>query len=149
MRYLFFIVVILLEQEVPYKASEDFDVTIDYQFKAYREEVHKDVDFSEQKKRTGLLPYLIAQVKIKNISQDEVRIRVISNDGNNAVNRKLIQDMILKVDFGFVDEVKDRTKPYEYTVSFISIDKKEITRIVLFIDTDGTFLVNGQKRGRF
>ena len=50
---------------------------------------------------------------------------------------------------GFTDDVKAHVSPYEISIIFASKEKKEISRIHLLIQEDGTFLVNGEKRGKF
>jgi len=49
---------------------------------------------------------------------------------------------------GYTDDIKGRVTEHEYTVYFLSKDKKPVSRIVIYFQEDGTFLVNGEKRGR-
>ncbi len=56
--------------------------------------------------------------------------------------------MKVKLDLGYTDDIKDRVSAYEYVAYFLSDDKKPLSRVVLFFDKDGTYYVNGEKRGR-
>jgi hypothetical protein len=66
------------------------------------------------------------------------------------VNKKLKHPLTtFPLVIGYTDDVKDRVTPHEYILTFLSEDKTPLSRIVIFIDEDGTFAVNGEKRGRF
>src|SRR6188768_1171049 len=126
MRLLFLLLVAFIQQEVPYKAVDDFDVILDYQFKTYKEKDPKTVDYSSHNRReTGPLLYLVANVKLKKIAANEFRIRVANNLASLA-NKKVEQDMIIKIDFGFIVDVKDRITAHEYTISLLSPEKIEV-----------------------
>ncbi|MBK7650493.1 MAG: hypothetical protein IPJ20_06715 [Flammeovirgaceae bacterium] len=57
--------------------------------------------------------------------------------------------MEIKIDWGFSEDIKDGMVTPEYTVLFINKDKKNVSRIYMLIQEDGTFLVNDEKRGKF
>jgi hypothetical protein len=97
---------------------------------------------------SGPLPYLILNLKILKINPDEYRIKVQNNAKLQLLSKKLEEDMMVKIDMGFTDDLKDRTSPYEYTVSFLSKGKKETCRIVILVDEEANFLVNGERRGK-
>ncbi|HZX72903.1 MAG TPA: hypothetical protein VFE57_00670 [Cyclobacteriaceae bacterium] len=141
--------IFLTQLEVPFKANEEFTVTHDYQYKSYKDVEHKDLDYSSTRRTAGNLLYLTTRVKLNKLSSEEVRVHVGSNLQNLMVNKKAEQDMVLKIDFGFIVDVKDRLTAHEYTILLISPEKKEVSRIHILLDKDGTFLVNGQKRGKF
>jgi len=149
MRLLLLLLAGLAQQEIPYKASDEFEVTLDYQFKTFKENDPQTVDFIVKRPAPGPQLYLVAFVKLKKINTNEARVRISNNLTTSSVNKKAEQDMTLKIDFGFIENVKDQTAAHEYSIILISSDRKEISKIDLFIDKDGTFLVNGQKRGKF
>jgi len=144
-----FLVVLLFQETVPYKNNEEFEVTLDYQIKPYTADPQKAVDYTKERQSPESMFFLTTRVKIKKLSADEVRVQVASNLENMKINRKTQQDMVLKIEFGFIEDVKNGTNAHEYTVNLISADKQKISRIYLLIDKDGTFFVNGQKRGKF
>jgi hypothetical protein len=65
------------------------------------------------------------------------------------VNRKAMAGMVIKLDIGFIDDVKDRVSPHEFTAFLYSDSKKVTNRIHLVIMEDGTFMVNDEKKGKF
>jgi hypothetical protein len=141
---------------VPYKPKEEFEILIDYQFKNRPATDALTVDFSEtkedqDKKRyaAGVRPYLILNMKPLRLSNEEVKVRAINTDGRTVYNKKVVVGDIVKFDMGFTDDIKDRVGPYAVTVVFMSQDKKETSRIYLYVHEDGTFLVNEEVRGKF
>lgn len=145
----FCLVALLFQDAVLYKANEEFEVTLDYQFKPYVETERKTVDYTRPRRGSGSMFFLITRVKIKKLAAGEVRVLVSSNLDNMMVSKKAEQDMVLKIEFGFIEDVKDQITAHEFTVFLCSSDKEKISRIYLLIEKDGTFLVNGQKRGKF
>jgi hypothetical protein len=57
--------------------------------------------------------------------------------------------VVLPLDIGYTDDVKDRLVASQYTITFLGEEKNQISRIVIFIDKDGTFFVNDEIRGKF
>lgn len=149
-------VVAFFWQELPYKPKEEFDIKLDYQlkqrvFSGNSTLVHVDESRKEYERRTStdLLPFLALEIKLLKLAPDEVRVRIVSNLKQRVLNRKVDQGDVLPLQLGFTDDVKDRVKAYEYTVYIINKDKEETSRILISIDEDGTFNVNGEKRGQF
>ena len=79
---------------------------------------------------------------------EEVRIRVIENGSKTVFNKKFDMNTVLKLDMGYTDDIKDRVSAYEYTVYYLTADKKPLSKIVIQFDEDGTYFVNGEKRGK-
>jgi hypothetical protein len=73
---------------------------------------------------------------------------VTENGGKNVFNKKFDPSTIIKLELGFTDDIKDRVGAYEYTVVFLDEDKDPVSRIVIYFEKDGTYLVNGQNRGK-
>lgn len=142
--------------EVPFKPKDEFEVLIDYQFKQRPATDPYTVDFTETKEdRTkkqyggGIRPYLILTIKLVKLSDLEVKVRALNNDGKLILNKKVSADDLLKIDMGFTDDIKDRVGPYEVNVMFYSRDKMETSRIKMLVEENGNFLVNGDIRGKF
>ncbi len=141
---------------VPHKPKEEFEVLIDYQFKRRSATDALTVDYSEtkedqDKKRygAGVRPYLILNMKLVKLSSEEVKVRATNTDGRTVYNKKVMVGDMVKFDMGFTDDIKDRVGPYAVSVVFLSKDKKETSRIYLYVHEDGTFLVNDEVRGKF
>lgn len=146
----------LFQKEVPYKPFSEFQIEVEYKFRQ-RPLVDKSasIEFEETRKEhdrrqsLALLPYLVINLKVLKLSGEEVRIRGVDNMGDVRLTKKAELDRFYKLDLGFTDDVKDRVTAHEYTINFLSSERKEQSRIHLFVGEDGTFLVNGEKRGKF
>ncbi|MBX2969202.1 MAG: hypothetical protein KF803_07505 [Cyclobacteriaceae bacterium] len=142
------------DQEVPFKSSEEFSVRLDMKFMqrpaADPGTVKVDETRAEYLKRTSTdqLPHMTLYLLVKEAAANEVRMKIM-RDGKSVVsNRKLTIGKEIKLDVGFTDDAKDKISGYEHIVYFLSEDKKEISRIVITIDENGDYFINGQKRGR-
>lgn len=150
-----FILSVILLQDIPYKPKEEFEIKLDYQFKqrpvADPNSVNLDETRGEYQRRTGgnVLPYLILNIKLLKLSEENMRVRISKNINDRPINKKVDINSVIQLDLGFTDDMKDRVKAHEYTVSFISSDKKTMSQILISIDEDGSFFVNGEKRGQF
>lgn len=142
-------------QDIPLKPKEEFEIKLNYQFKqrphadvnaVYLEETQREKD---RRTSSDVLPYLVLNVKMVKLSEQEVRVRVENNKDTRNSSKKITEGMILPIDVGFTADVKDRVAPHEYTLTFLSPQKSGVSKVVIFVDEDGTFLVNGEKRGKF
>ncbi|MBX2917040.1 MAG: hypothetical protein KF856_17350 [Cyclobacteriaceae bacterium] len=139
------------QEEAPFKPETDFEFKLDYSFKERLVQERADYeayDPDKKVKSSGPLPYLKTELKLLTLAANEVRVKIINNKGTTVLNRKATVGTILKIDWGFSDDVKDQVTSHSYTVLLMSDDKKIQSRITLHADSDGTFLVNGHKRGR-
>jgi len=147
--------IFLVQEDVPYKPKEEFEVILNFEFKQRILADVSKVDFSETRREydrrtnTGPLPYLKVNLNVLKRGEGESRLRIVKNtDLHGGNNRKLEDGMKVKLDLGYTDDIKDRVSAYEYVAYFMSDDKKPLSRVVLFFDKDGTYYVNGEKRGR-
>lgn len=157
--YYFVALTLFQGDQVPYKKSDEFEIQVDYQFRqrsGTSTNSNTTIDFVEtvaeqEKKRysTGIRPYLILNLKINKLSDQEVKAKASNNVDRTLFNKKVEVGDIIRIDMGFTDDVKDRVGPYEVIVLFASKEKKEISRIYMFVQEDGTFMVNGEVRGKF
>lgn len=152
----YFIAFFFQGTEVPYKPSEEFEIQVDYQFKQRPAANANTIEFAEtheehNKKQYGggIRPYLILNVKLLKLSDVEVKVRAVNNVDRAIISKKVRVGDLLKIDMGFTDDVKDRVGAYSIFIVFSSAEKKETSRIHLFVQENGTFLVNGEVRGKF
>jgi len=141
------------QEEVPYKPASEFELKIDYKFneRAGVDRYKADFDADNKKNRStsGPLPYLKLELKLLQLGSDEVKVKIVNSDGHLILNRKVTPGILIKFDVGFIDDVKDRISPHEFTASLYSESKKATSQIKLLIMEDGTFLVNEEKKGKF
>lgn len=146
---------LLPQEEVPYKPAEEIKVELDYKFKQRPSVDNLTVDYGEtreqheRRKVSGPLPYLMVNFTVLSLKEGEVRIRGINNLGNSVITKKAEVGTTFKIDLGYTDDMKDRVSPYEFNIYFLSPEKKNLSRVHLLVLEDGTFLINGEKRGKF
>jgi len=151
MFFLFFI----CQEEIPYKLASEFEVKIDYKFQErpgidrYKADYDVGADSKKNRSGTGPLPYLKLELKLLKVASDEVKLRIVNSDGHLILSRKVTPGMLIKLDVGFIDDVKDRISPHEFTASLYADSKKVTSQIKFLIMEDGTFLVNEEKKGKF
>ncbi|MBT1696785.1 hypothetical protein KK083_07865 [Fulvivirgaceae bacterium PWU4] len=154
MKFLSFILFMFFFQDLPFKPKEEFEIKLDYKFKQRPSPERSVVNLSETRaehdRRTSndMLPYLVLQVKMLKLN-DESRIRVTNNLDSKPFNKKIEEGIVVPLDLGFTADVKDRVTAHEYVITFLSPQKSEVSRILINVDKDGSFFVNGEKRGRF
>ena len=142
-------------QDVRYKPSDEFDVKLQYEFRQRLIHDNSTVYPSDgtgaggRKTSSTMLPYLDIKLTMLKLQPQEVRLRIVNNKGESVYGRKVKQGDVAPINMGFTDDVKDRVSAHEYTACFLTADRKEISRIVITIKEDGTFLVNNEKRGKF
>ena len=142
------------ETELPYKPNEEYRLEVDFKFKTQPVNEHLAVDFSETRaehdKRTGgPLPYLILHITPFAFSEGEERVKVFDKNKKVLHAMKVKLNIPFDLDLGFTDDMKDAVTPSEFNIVFISRDKKEVNRIHMIVQEDGTFMVNGEMRGKF
>ncbi|CAN5612817.1 hypothetical protein BH10BAC4_BH10BAC4_24340 [soil metagenome] len=145
------------QETILYKQNEDFEVTVDFFFKqrvGYNDSnLRINFETSSLEKKdlsgTGPLPYLIVYFKMIKLADNEVKVRVINNNGKLIYAGKAVEGEKFKIDMGFTDDMKDRVGAFGYDINFINKDKDIVSRATLLVLEDGTFLVNAEKRGKF
>lgn len=156
MKLIFFIgCLVVLGQDVPFKANDEFDLKLQYEFKQRDQSQNNAVKFDEtvreheRRTNSSLLPYVGINLKMLKLGPEEVRLRITDSNGKNVTMKKIKQNDVIFLNMGFTDDMKDRVTPHEYTVKFMDDEKKELSRIVISVATDGSFFVNNEKRGKF
>jgi hypothetical protein len=144
---LFLLCLLSLQQEIPFKPKDQFEISLDFKFKTRY--VNPSVyEYETSTNSSALLPYLYLNVNVLKLGEGEIRVRIENNRGDLVFNKKAEAGMIANLDLGYTDDIKDRVSAHQYEVNFISKDKKRLSRIVIAFEKDGTYLVNGEKRGK-
>jgi hypothetical protein len=155
MNFLLFILSFIFFQDIPFKPKDEFDIKLDYQFKQRPAGDHNTIQLGDTPKAyedrggAGVLPYLILNIKPLQLREAKMRMRITTNLNERAVMKKVALNSVLPLDLGFTDDMKDRVTSHEYTLVFLSSDKTPVERILISVAEDGSFFVNGEKRGQF
>ncbi len=140
---------------VPYKPSEEFEVKLDYQFKvrpassAYEFKFDESSQEHSRRVNNSPLPYLTLNVEILKANENEERILGFKGATQFMTKRGIKSGSTVSIEMGFTDDMKDRVTPHEYTLFLLDKSKQQVSKIVIFIEEDGSFFVNGEKRGKF
>ena len=146
--FLLFCALIFSQDAVPFKDNESFDLKMSYQFKA-KLRAPTQVDLTNTAPSSTPRPYLYLNLKVNSLNTGEARIKIEDNHGKTILSKKVSVGDDFELDMGFTDDMKDRTTAHEVTVYFLSTDKKNvISRILIDVAEDGSFFVNGEKRGK-
>lgn len=154
--FLYFISFLLLFQatEVPYRDKDDFQIELKYDFKDKPASDPNTVRFDDpnnkkKERHSGPLPYLVVKLKILNHKEEETRFRCENNLGRALFNKKAEKSLDYDIDMGYIDDVKDRITAHSFIVYALTEKREAVNKIELLVMEDGTFLVNGEKRGKF
>jgi len=141
--------IFLFLDQTPYKANDEFELKLDLQFKQ-RPKSENKVELDQRTlPNSGMsAPYLYLHLKVLKAVAEEVRIKVVKNTEQVLLARKFDPNVVLKLDLGFTDDIKDRVTAYHYLITFLTKEKSELSKIEIFFEKDGTYLVNGEKRGK-
>lgn len=146
---IYFILPWFFQESVPFKPSEEYEFTLSYEFRNKPGIDRFEVDWSNtQKYSEGTLPYAKLKIKLLKLSEEEERAKIVTNLGHRIYSRKASIDTPIEVELGFTDDLKDHVSAFEYDIIFFS-KRKDVSRINLYVEEDGSFLVNGEKRGKF
>ncbi len=150
MKFLILFILLTVQDNIPFKAKDEFELKMDYQFKQRISEDRQVLDYRETRpKGTGPLPYLTLDLKILRMNEGEERIRIYDNKNTFNLTKKLKADTVVKLDLGYTADIKDRVTAHEYIVLLIGENSKEaVSKIVIHVEEDGSFIVNGEERGR-
>ena len=144
------------QEDAPYKPTDEFELKLNFEFKdrgAGRDpnkiDMNQTLKERDKTRGSGLLPYLYINLKVLKLAPNELRLKVIENNSKNVLNHKKFETTtVVKLDLGFTDDIKDRVGAYEYIVYFLNEEKDPVTKIVIYFEKDGTYIVNGEKRGK-
>lgn len=141
---------LIFQQDVPFKSADEFELKMNYDLRTRPAPAGHTIDLQRDNKRgVGPLPFLGLTLKLLEIQPGEERVRIVDNFRDVIASRKIKPGFELSFDLGFTADMKDRVKAHEYTIYFqSSSDKDNVSRIVVHVAEDGTFLVNNEVRGR-
>jgi hypothetical protein len=77
----------------------------------------------------------------------EVKVKVI-NGRSERVSRISVANP-MKLEIGFIEDVRNGSEGAERVLLFLNDEKKPIRKVVFKIAEDGSYFVNGEKRGKF
>jgi hypothetical protein len=154
MNSLIFSLAILFFQDIPLKPKEEFEIKLDYQFKQRPQGDPNTVQLGVSprpydKSGSGVLPYLILNIKVLQLRDEKMRMRITNNRSERPIIKKVSVNSEVGLDLGFTVDMKDRVTASVYTLTFIAEDKNPVDRILISVDEDGSFFVNEEKRGKF
>lgn len=132
-------------QDTPFKANEEFELKLDFQFKPRPKTGAVEMNASMG---STPLPFLSMQLNVLLVRDDEYRVRIVDSRGNVLANKLLGKSKSLNFDIGYTDDVKDQVSADKYFVNFYGKDKKLNRNIVIRFDPEGGYFVNGEQRGR-
>ncbi len=136
---------LFLAQEIPLKAKEEFELTLDFQFKP-RPKTDK-VEFSSTQSNSPL-PYLSMRLNVLKVLEDEYRVKVQDGRGNVLTSKLLSRATSIAFDLGYTDDLKDGVAAHRYYVRFYNREKDIVRQITINFDKDGTYKVNDEVRGK-
>ena len=148
------ILLLALVQDVPFKERHEFEVKLDYQFKQRPGPDNNTVHLGAlhrngQRAGMAVLPYLVLHIKMLELPSEKTRMKITTNMEPRPAFKKISVNSVFELDLGFTADMIDRVKAHEYTLTFLDEDKRPVNRILIAVDDDGSFLVNGEKRGQF
>jgi hypothetical protein len=136
--------------DLPFKPNDEFEAKIDLSFKERKGEDVNTFKFNDdtRKKKTVGKPIAFLAINFKMLKANGA-IKVKSIQGNQGKTQKIKENIIVHLEMGFLEDIKSTDVPNELVLNFLDDQKKEICKVVFLITEDGTFLVNGEKRGKF
>lgn len=148
-----FIVILAMAffQEIPLKPKDEFEVKLDYAFRQRPAVDRNTVQLGAPVKSssTAVLPYLILNIHLLKLDEAKMRMQVSTNLNARELSKRVQELDVVALDLGFTDDMIDRVTAHQYTVTFLNADKNPVDRIVINVDEDGSFFVNGEMRGKF
>ena len=142
------------QAEVPFKPKNEFEIKLNYSFKQRSPDEHTTFRYDVQEKNhnsqnsSSMLPYLILNVKILKATSTEMKLKVVNNLSSKVISKKAHDGVEFEIDMGFTDDVKDRVTANEFIIFMQNEKREHQSRIVIFVDEDGVFLINGEVRGK-
>lgn len=134
-----------LFQDIPFKAKEEFELILDFQFRP-RPKTTGKVDFGNTSNTP--LPHLSMKLNVLKVLDDEYRVRVQDGRGNVLSSKQLSRDTSVDFELGYTDDLKDGVASHRYYIRFYDRQKDLRRQIVISFDEDGRYKVNDEVRGK-
>jgi hypothetical protein len=149
---IFILFSLFFQNQIPTKIAREFEISTKYELKRKPVTEPKIVfevpESREKESGTDMLPYLIINLRVKKWAAEVDQVRVIDANGKQYLKKKPTDEGLYSWDMGYVDDMKDKITPGKFIVQFLR-EKKPAEQIVVQVEEDGTFLVNGERRGKF
>lgn len=146
---------LVVQDDVPFKAKEEFEIKLDYQFKERGDYANSTLVYGEKKREADgnvtktVLPYVVLKLKLLKLN-NETSFKIDTNIRSAFMIKRHIEiGKEYPLDLGFASDMKDHVTANEYLISLFSPEKKVVSKITIVVESDGTFKVNGEKRGKF
>jgi len=139
---------LLIQNQVPFKPKEEFEFKLDSEFKTKPGVEKSDVTFKDQNFASGKLPHASFTIIPIKLNDDEARVRVENNRGEKMYVRKASIGNEITIEMGFTDDLKDHISVYGFDVIFYS-KSGDTSVIKVYVQEDGTVLVNADKKWKF
>ncbi len=138
------------QEDIPFKPNSEFEAKIELVF-LKRESADVNTfrfpDATEKKKTMdSKIPFLAINFKVLK-ADGEVRMKVLN--GRNERSHKIKINSVLKLELGFIEDIKSQGETTFVTIFFLNDQKMALSKVIFSINEDGAFLVNGEKRGKF
>lgn len=144
-----FLVYSLQGDVIPLKPKDEFNLKVNMEFRSRQLDQPAVVYSTENIRRSsGPLPYLQFDLALLKLPDGESRIRVVNNENETVLSKKIGIGDVLKLDMGYTDDLKGHRQGCAYNILLLNAQKKANSRIVIHFEEDGTYLVNGEKRGK-
>jgi hypothetical protein len=149
-----FLLVCLFQDNVPYRAEEDFTIQFEFGFRKRSDPNADDLVLSQvasssyDRSDTSPLPHLKTTLEVLKKDSLEVKFRIVQNNSINFAKRKIELAEKVTVFSAFVDDIKDKIQGYQYTIYFLDKQGVKLNKIVIEFDEEGFYSVNGKKKGK-
>jgi hypothetical protein len=140
----------LAQVDLPFKPSDEFEAKIDLTFRERKGDDANTFRYGDDtdKKKTVGRPIAFLAINFKMLKANgAIKVRTIQ--GSQGKAQKIKENEVMHLEMGFLEDLKSSAVPNELILHFLNDQKKEISKVVLMVEGDGTFLVNGEKRGKF
>lgn len=152
---IFFILLLFvgLQDDVPYKPDDEFQVSIDLKFKTKESKYglstyNQNGDRIDRVSETPL-PFLNVSVAQFKVQSDEVKVVAYDSKGKSLTKKNVSADLELHFEMGFVDDLKKGAPNNQIFIYFLSEEKNKLRKITFSVTPTGVFEVNGKWHGQF
>lgn len=146
-----FLILGLHNENLPYLADENYNYEIKYSFKKRPAPDPNTYDVSNSLPDYSSTPLPYVEMIITCVFDDNMPFKYhVDDNKNGTIRRKKFKSNkeVIELDFGYADDIKDRTGPHKFEVIFIDEDKNPQSRIEIEFNEEGDMFINGEKRGK-
>lgn len=134
---------------VPFRPDTTYNFKLDYDFKTKPPPPQGEISYTEYYDRPNdILPYVSVKIALLNLAENDFRVKVINNQGDQIYSRKMRLPMEFDVNLGFAEDLKEKLVPHLYHVYFFDKDKNLQSRITIEVTETGDFLLNDKVYGK-